>query len=53
MNEAGESYTGAFKNRVANGYGVLTLSNGDVYKGQFKRDLFNGQGTYTYVGGHT
>jgi hypothetical protein len=40
--EAGETYTGAWRDDLANGMGVLTRSNGEVLEGEFVDDEFVG-----------
>lgn len=43
-------YEGDWENNKRQGYGRLTLSDGDTYQGQFKADMFDGVGEYHWAG---
>ena len=47
----GGSYSGDFKNGMADGFGVFKPGDGDVYIGQFKNNNRHGQGIYTHANG--
>ncbi len=40
------SYTGGFKDSLANGYGMCQYSNGNKYIGHWKAHQFHGEGTF-------
>ena len=51
----GRKYTGEYViidgNKIRNGKGTITNTNGDKYEGSFKDDLFRGKGIYTWADG--
>lgn len=47
----GDSYEGAIKNGMPDGYGIYQWSDGDVYTGEFKEGIKEGKGTYFYSDG--
>lgn len=51
MEEGEARFEGTYKNGVRQGYGVVTLPNGEEYKGLWSNDKRSGQGTYTYANG--
>ena len=48
----GVTYTGEWKNNLADGQGTLTMSDGERYEGSHKKNKKHGIGTYTFVSGH-
>ena len=46
-----EEYKGTMKDNERDGYGVLTLKNGEVWDGFFENDKANGAMTITYATG--
>ena len=47
------SYEGGLVNDKKEGWGTLTLSNGERFEGQFKNDMIEGKGTYYQMNGST
>lgn len=46
-------YSGVFKNKVRQGRGIFTFSNGDSYNGEWDQGYMHGYGEYTWKGGQT
>ena len=49
VEEGEDIYEGSFVEGIRQGYGKLTLQNGDIYDGFWENDCLHGQGKYTFA----